>query len=291
MDCHKLHCNNSKVVPEYLVEKGAHSPDEKLSDRYVINKSRFIRNKTEAEIHFLEDQFTQDPSWSRKTVQFCKDHLDLGTTQIYKWGFDKKKLLKKYSRTVSRLSNNAKPGDKEYFKAFFSYLKLLNQKKSKKFRQQKKIQESSKTEDRSEPMRISQPKSDTKVIGLEKPIDYNTEVGEILKLVAHQEDIGINRSSDLKDNFSRSLDQKSAKQDSSSSDNHSSWLDELWREEFNANTYISNSSDFITVTSPFENDQVRYSFEQGFKISEGMTQNLRNIKDPYLCNFFTQGNL
>ena len=63
--------------------------NQKLSDRYELNKSRFVRNKTPEEIKFLEDVFIRDPKWSRKTVQYCKERLNLGTTQIYKWGFDK----------------------------------------------------------------------------------------------------------------------------------------------------------------------------------------------------------
>ncbi|CAI2371711.1 unnamed protein product [Moneuplotes crassus] len=66
-----------------------------LSEFYVIKKTRLIRVKTPEEVAFLEAQFEKDPKWSRKTVQYCKANLNLETAQIYKWGFDKKMILKK----------------------------------------------------------------------------------------------------------------------------------------------------------------------------------------------------
>ena len=39
----------------------------------------------------LNKAFNKDPSWSRETVQYLKNHLDLKTSQIYKWGYDRKK--------------------------------------------------------------------------------------------------------------------------------------------------------------------------------------------------------
>ena len=58
-----------------------------------------IRAKTPQEVAFLEAQFTKDPTWNRRTVQVCKRELkNLRTDQIYKWGYDKKLLLKKRSK-------------------------------------------------------------------------------------------------------------------------------------------------------------------------------------------------
>lgn len=62
---------------------------------FVQQKSRRIRIKTNEEIEFLEEQFLKDPKWTRKTVQHCKKFLKLRTHQIYKWGFDKKRGLKR----------------------------------------------------------------------------------------------------------------------------------------------------------------------------------------------------
>ena len=39
--------------------------------------------------------FKQDPEWGRETVQFLKKTLGLKTAQIYKWGYDRKKLAEK----------------------------------------------------------------------------------------------------------------------------------------------------------------------------------------------------
>lgn len=55
------------------------------------------RKKTQEEVNILEAYFTKDPSWSRKTVKELKGELPcLTVDQIYKWGYDKKLLLKKY---------------------------------------------------------------------------------------------------------------------------------------------------------------------------------------------------
>lgn len=56
------------------------------------------RYKTRDEISFLEQQLLEDPSWSRKTVQKCKRVLGMKTEQIYKWGYDRKKSIKKYKQ-------------------------------------------------------------------------------------------------------------------------------------------------------------------------------------------------
>ena len=64
----------------------------------LLNKTRLIRVKTKEEIAFLEAEFKKDPLWSRKTVQICKEKLNLETAQIYKWGFDKKNIIKKWNK-------------------------------------------------------------------------------------------------------------------------------------------------------------------------------------------------
>lgn len=53
------------------------------------------RKKSKHEVALLEAYFTQDPAWSRKTVKALKPQLSLSVDQIYKWGYDRKKLLKK----------------------------------------------------------------------------------------------------------------------------------------------------------------------------------------------------
>ena len=39
--------------------------------------------------------FNKDPNWTRETVQLLKKNLGLKTSQIYKWGYDRKKLTEK----------------------------------------------------------------------------------------------------------------------------------------------------------------------------------------------------
>lgn len=84
----------------------------------VQQKSRMIRIKTSEEIEFLEEQFQKDPAWSRKTVQYCKKFLKLRTHQIYKWGFDKKKNLK-------RMENEDKVSINRFFDAEFELSKIF----------------------------------------------------------------------------------------------------------------------------------------------------------------------
>lgn len=191
MNTSQATCQNLDNIENEVTTLSLAQPcTERLSDRYVINKSRFIRNKTDAEVSFLESQFVQDPSWGRSTVQYCKDHLNLGTTQIYKWGFDKKKLLKKYSRTITRISNGAKPSDREYFRAFFAYLRMLNEKKSKKFRKSKKTKAKKDKKPTQEEKATPKCEEKTKVISPKvKVINYNDEVGDILQLVDRQDGV------------------------------------------------------------------------------------------------------
>lgn len=71
-----------------------------------INVSSKSYKKTAKEIAFLEEQFLKDPTWSRKTVQYCKKTLNLRTDQVYKWGFDKKVALDKSKKgRANPLSN------------------------------------------------------------------------------------------------------------------------------------------------------------------------------------------
>lgn len=100
-------------TPETGSEASSKAFSLNLSEFYVIKKTRLIRVKTKEEIDFLEQQFVKDPDWTRKTVQFCKKNLNLETAQIYKWGFDKKMILKKNSsgrrihKKSQRLANNS----------------------------------------------------------------------------------------------------------------------------------------------------------------------------------------
>jgi hypothetical protein len=55
------------------------------------------RKKTKEEVKLLEAHFESDPEWTRKTVKSLKSQLHLSVDQIYKWGYDRKNLLKKQS--------------------------------------------------------------------------------------------------------------------------------------------------------------------------------------------------
>ena len=60
------------------------------------NPQKDKRLKTNEEIAILEAYFKLDPAWGRRTVKELKTQLPtLTVDQIYKWGYDRKLLLKK----------------------------------------------------------------------------------------------------------------------------------------------------------------------------------------------------
>lgn len=56
---------------------------------------RFRSRKDFDQMVVLNQMFKSDPSWSRTTVQYLKNKLGLKTSQIYKWGYDRKKIAEK----------------------------------------------------------------------------------------------------------------------------------------------------------------------------------------------------
>lgn len=65
-----------------------------VKNRKNLNAKK--RKKTKEENDTLEAYFQEDPSWGRKTVKMIKNLLNnLSVDQIYKWGYDRKLLLKK----------------------------------------------------------------------------------------------------------------------------------------------------------------------------------------------------
>lgn len=54
----------------------------------------------------LNKMFKQDPTWSRTTVQYLKAKLGLKTSQIYKWGYDRKKIAEKEEKLQLDDSNS-----------------------------------------------------------------------------------------------------------------------------------------------------------------------------------------
>lgn len=86
---------NSKLFPENLqISKALNSRKEK-KDKVESKNQKMKKSKEEKEI--LKAFFLKDPSWSRKTVKTLKSMLSLPIDKIYKWGYDKKLILKKRS--------------------------------------------------------------------------------------------------------------------------------------------------------------------------------------------------
>mmetsp|Transcript_5122 Transcript_5122/g.5857 ORF Transcript_5122/g.5857 Transcript_5122/m.5857 type:complete len:267 (+) Transcript_5122:66-866(+) len=56
-------------------------------------KSTLKRWKTFNEKEILESYFKLDTAWSRKTINYVKDLVQLSEEQIYKWGYEKKRKL------------------------------------------------------------------------------------------------------------------------------------------------------------------------------------------------------
>jgi len=186
-----------------------------------LNKTRFIRNKTEEEVKFLEDMFVKDPHWCKSTVQICKETLNLSTTQVYKWGFDKKKLLKKYwknsgfgdlTQWISQVQNS----DLKLRCFLEANREKRKIKKSKTPTQSKGSQRRYGKASDLQPNRIL--------------IDYNKEVDDLINSIELQANSDHERRSDKDEFFS--INEQSAKSDMSQrySKELNTWLDEIWEE-------------------------------------------------------------
>lgn len=220
-----------------------------LSDCYVMKKTRLIRQKTKEEVEFLEEQFDLDPSWSRKTVQYCKEVLNLGTTQIYKWGFDKKLALERKQKKLSKRRGRKNAQSKK--------TRSTKNKNNRRRAGAKKASKASKNGRLSEVVKpqISQ-------------LDYNKEVSELVALYNSQCKSDNERMSDASGhNHKKEFDPQIkpqievAEEYNSHSKTHDSpsgedlrdnltsmpntWLDELWDESFDPCQYLGSSSDIL----------------------------------------------
>ncbi|CAI2365226.1 unnamed protein product [Moneuplotes crassus] len=261
--------NGAKKANESENSSGALKISEKnvsLQDCYIMKKTRLIRVKTPEEVKFLESQFAKDPEWTRKTVQYCKEVLNLGTTQIYKWGFDKKLSLERRMKKLLKKNNKNKP------------------------RRRKGVKRSRKSCNSKNPLRTKQRKIE-EADGLEDPclpklavsrIDYNLEVARLIS------DITIYENSDkicrpgISDKIVKKKEQSNslatnttmgcektqvttqashkASSNGGASNLPDSWLDKIWDESFDADQYLSSTSDIFQET-PFlmESDFVKKS--------------------------------
>lgn len=62
---------------------------------------RRVWRKTPDQVAYLERAFKNDPKWTTPTVKRCALHLQLGTSQIYKWGYDVKQQMKNSEEVAS----------------------------------------------------------------------------------------------------------------------------------------------------------------------------------------------
>lgn len=236
-----------------------------LQDCYIMKKTRLIRVKTPEEVKFLESQFEKDPEWTRKTVQYWKEVLNLGTTQIYKWGFDKKlSVERRMKKLLKKNKSKTKPRGRKGVKRSRKSCNSKNTQKPK----QMKVEESSGLGDALLPkLAVSR-------------IDYNLEVARLISEETIYADSGDNWRSDTSDQKyrqkeqSKSLDMKfwvesqrtvkdsqespKANSNAGASTLQDSWLDEIWDESFDADQYLSSTSDMFQET-PFlmESDFMR----------------------------------
>ena len=86
---------NSRLFPENLPVKQSLNVKSSEWNKDYEKLKKFKKSKEEKEI--LESYFLKDPSWSRKTVRRLKKLLSLPVDKIYKWGYDKKLVIKKRS--------------------------------------------------------------------------------------------------------------------------------------------------------------------------------------------------
>ena len=106
--------NNNEFSQEIMLKyykntKNCDSSEEDSNcDEHELNQTKAKRGrkrncqqkdkrlKTNEEIAILEAYFKNDPAWGRRTVKELKTQLPtLTVDQIYKWGYDRKLLLKK----------------------------------------------------------------------------------------------------------------------------------------------------------------------------------------------------
>ncbi len=242
----------SKKIPTWASSPNKVEIAEKkvdLQDCYIMKKTRLIRVKTAEEVKFLEAQFEKDPEWTRKTVQYCKDVLNLGTTQIYKWGFDKKLSVE---RKVKKLLRQKKSANKSR--------RRRGGKRSKRSQNAKASTKSMKTSESSVLNTSGSPK-----LAISR-IDYNQEVARLVSENTLCDHTGDNWRSDktvtsIQKEFSQSVcsirtdgptgvpkanlvAQQSISHEESSTLSES-WLNEIWDESFDPDQYLSSTSDLF----------------------------------------------
>ena len=67
-----------------------------------VRESNLKRWKTFSEKEVLDCYFILDPNWSRKTIDYLKSIVKLSESQIYKWGYEKKKKLRSQQEKKSQ---------------------------------------------------------------------------------------------------------------------------------------------------------------------------------------------
>jgi len=83
--------NLSPKMPKLLTSNNAQS---EVIDNRAITK----RWKTLNEREVLECYFELDPEWTRKTIVYIKDLVQLSEKQIYKWGYEKRRRSSVYQK-------------------------------------------------------------------------------------------------------------------------------------------------------------------------------------------------
>ena len=84
--------------PNDFLSAAVKNPKKSNKRKRNVGKGQKKNKKTPEEISILEKYFETDPSWGRKTVKILKTTLTrLSVDQIYKWGYDRKLLIKKNS--------------------------------------------------------------------------------------------------------------------------------------------------------------------------------------------------
>lgn len=63
------------------------------SQIWTIKVPNRVKPKTVDQLMYLEKQFANDPSWSKKTINQWAKVLNLSRSQIYKWGYNKRNAV------------------------------------------------------------------------------------------------------------------------------------------------------------------------------------------------------
>ena len=93
-----------------------------------LRSDNIKRWKTFSEKEILECYFVLDPSWAKKTIVYVKDFVELSEEQIYKWGYERKRKLRKEKDAIleKEFAQRSNEDSKESISLIIDYNMMVN---------------------------------------------------------------------------------------------------------------------------------------------------------------------